>query len=80
MSLVCHQTGHLDLRTMGDASTSAAISRLKQEMDSLRQQQRDALDQATFVGMTSDEAIDFDERSDKVLRLLQQVSILQEQP
>jgi len=47
---------------MGESQpeTVAAIHKLKQDIDSLSEQQAEALKTATFVGMTSDEVIEYD--------------------
>ena len=53
-----------------------AIHRLKQDIDSLGEQQAEALKTATFVGMTSDEVIEYDKRAEKITELIQRLALL----
>lgn len=63
-----------------ESETGAAIQRLQQEIDSLGQQQAEALKTATFVGMTSDEATEYDERGEKITELIRQLKLLRKGP
>jgi len=54
-----------------------AIQRLEQEIDSLSEQQAEALRTATFVGTTADEANEYDERHQKITDLVQQLALAQ---
>lgn len=58
-------------------STTEAVHALKTEIDRLTNLQSDALKQATFVGMTPDEAKDYDARRDQILGLVQQLATLE---
>jgi len=59
---------------MADPSdTVAAIHRIKQEIDELTEMQAEALKTATFVGMTSDGARDYDERRQRIAGLVQEL-------
>jgi hypothetical protein len=55
----------------------AAIYKLKQEIDSLSEQQAEAIDAATFVGMTSDEVIEFDKRAEERTEMIRHLTLLQ---
>jgi hypothetical protein len=57
--------------------TVAAIYKLKQDIDSLGEQQAEALKTATFVGMTSDEVIEYDTRGEKITEMIRQLRLLQ---
>jgi hypothetical protein len=59
------------------SETVAAIHRLKQDIDSLSEQQAEALTTATFVGMTSDEVTEYDKRGEKITELIRQLTLLQ---
>jgi hypothetical protein len=57
--------------------TVAAIHRLKQDIDSLGEQQSEALKNATFVGMTPDEVIEYDKRGETRTELIRRLTLLQ---
>ena len=57
--------------------TVAAIDKLKQDIHSLSEQQAEALKTATFVGMTSDEVIEYDKRGEKIKEMIRQLTFLQ---
>jgi small ligand-binding sensory domain FIST len=59
------------------SETKAAIYRLKEEIHSLSEQQAEALKTATFVGMTSDEVIEYDRRGEKITEMIRQLKLLQ---
>lgn len=59
------------------SETVATILRLKQDIDSLGKQQAEALKIATFVGMTSDEVIEYDKRGEKITELIRDLRLLQ---
>jgi hypothetical protein len=59
------------------SETVAAIHRLKQDIDSLSEQQAEALKTATFVGMTPDELVEYDKRGEKITELIRQLTLLQ---
>lgn len=60
------------------SQTAETIHRLKQEIDKLTEQQTEALKMATYVGMTPDEAAEYDERRGKILQYVQDLKILEE--
>lgn len=57
--------------------TVAAVHRIKEEIDRLTEQQSHALKQATFVGMTPDEAKEYDDRRAQITRLIRELEALQ---
>jgi len=59
------------------SETVEAIHRLKQDIDSLGEQQAEALQTAMFMGMTPSEVIEYDERGDKITELIRQLTLLQ---
>jgi hypothetical protein len=60
-----------------ESETVAAIYKLKQDIHSLSEQQAEARKTATFVGMTSDEVIEYDKRSEKIAEMIRQLTFLQ---
>jgi hypothetical protein len=50
----------------------SVIHRLKEEIHSLTKRQSEALLTATYVGMTPDEAKEYDSRRDEILKLVEQ--------
>ena len=52
--------------------TVAAVHRLKREIDQLTQEQVEALKSATYLGMTAEQAKQYDERRKNITRLVQQ--------
>jgi len=60
------------------SQTTDAIHRLKEEIDKLTKQQSDALQLATLVGMTPDEAEEYDQRRKKILEYVQDLKVLEE--
>ena len=59
------------------SNTVEAVHRVKQEIDKLTEEQVEALKQATFVGMTPDEAKEYDERRKRITVLVQQLATLE---
>ena len=59
------------------SSTTDAIHKLKLEIDHLTQLQTDAIKSATFVGMTPDEAKEYDARRENIFKLVQQLQTLE---
>ena len=55
------------------AEIGAAGERLKEEIERLTEQQSEALRAATYIGMTPDEAREYDERRDYILTLLREL-------
>ncbi len=55
----------------------ANIHHLKEEIDRLTVEQLEALKAATFVGMTRDEAKEYDERRAKIIRLIDELRQLE---
>jgi hypothetical protein len=57
--------------------TVLAVQQLKREIDRLTQVQADALKSATFIGMTPDEAKEYDERRQKIRELVKELALLE---
>jgi len=57
-----------------------AVHHAKDEIDRLKGQQSDALTRAIYLGMTADEAKEFDERQLRIRELLQELALLEEEP
>jgi len=57
-------------------SVEETVHRLKEEIDTLNQQQSEALKTATYLGMTPDEAQDYDQRRSLITDLVRQLSII----
>jgi len=53
------------------------VHRLKKEIDSLTKKQSEAIQSATYLGMTADEAKEYDSRRDRILKLVEQVRQLE---
>jgi hypothetical protein len=58
-------------------SAASAAHDLKEEIDRLTQEQVKALRMAVFVGMTSGEAQEYDERRTRITRLNQELAALE---
>jgi hypothetical protein len=56
------------------AETTEVTSRLRQEIDDLIDEQTDALQRATFIGMTRNDAKMYDARWQTITRLTQQLA------
>jgi hypothetical protein len=59
------------------SKTVAAVYKLKQDIDSLSEQQAEALNTAAFVGMSSDEVIEYDKRGEKITEMIRQLALVQ---
>jgi hypothetical protein len=57
---------------------SQTIHGLKQEINNLTTQQTEALQKAVFVGMTPDEAKEYDERRRRISKYIRDLKVLQE--
>jgi len=57
--------------------TTEVMSRLRQEIDDLIDEQTEALKRATFIGMTADDARSYDARRQTIVLLLQQLAEMQ---
>jgi len=53
------------------------VHHLKKEIDSLTKKQSEAIQSATYLGMTADEAKEYDSRRDQILKLVEQVRQLE---
>ena len=53
------------------------VHRLKKEIDSLTKKQSEAIQSATYLGMTADEAKEYDSRRDQILKLVEQMRQLE---
>lgn len=63
---------------MRTSRTAEAIHHLKEEIDKLTEQQTEALNLAIYVGMTPDEAAEYDERRSTILQYVQDLKTLEE--
>jgi hypothetical protein len=69
--------GVVAARNSRDGSdTVDAVHAVKQQIDSLTEKQIDSLKQATYVGMTTDEATDYDERRNTIVKLIAELKAL----
>jgi hypothetical protein len=57
-------------------STVSEVQRLKHEIDRLTRLQADALQHAIYLGMTPNEAKEYDERRSMLTRLVEQLGAL----
>jgi len=62
----------------GPSDSVEAVHRLKEEIGKLTLQQSKALRMATLVGMTPDEAQDYDARRKLILKYVQDLAVLEE--
>lgn len=60
------------------SDTVEAVHRLKEEIDKLTLQQAKALRMATLVGMTPDEALEYDARRKLILKYVHDLAVLEE--
>jgi hypothetical protein len=60
------------------SETATAIHRLKEEIDKLTTHQAETLQMAIYVGMTPDEATEYDERRRRILAYVQDLRMLEE--
>ena len=60
------------------SETAEVIHRLKEEIDKLTEQQADALKTATYLGMTTDEAKEYEQRREKILEFVKDLKMLEE--
>ena len=58
------------------SDTVALVHHIKQQIDALTEQQAEALKQATYIGMTPDEAEEYDGRRKKITALVEELSEL----
>jgi hypothetical protein len=54
--------------------TVALVHQIKQQIDALAEQQPEALKQATYIGMTPDEAEEYDGRRKKITALVEELN------
>ena len=59
------------------ASTVASVERLKEKIDTLTEEQAQALQTATYLGMTPDEATEYDHRRSRILTLIEELERLE---
>ena len=59
------------------SSTVDAVHRLKQEIDRLTEQQAKALQAAIYLGMTPDQAKEYEQRRKEITELISQLSLLE---
>lgn len=60
----------------GPVATKITIEDVKAEIDLLTAQQTNALQMATFLGMTPEEAKEYDNRRSRITRLVKQLAML----
>jgi len=60
------------------SETTETIHRLKEEIDKLTEQQSAALKAATYLGMTTDEAKEYEQRRERILDYVKDLKILEE--
>lgn len=58
--------------------TTETIHKIKEEIEKLTEQQNEALQSATYLGMTTDEAKEYEERRDRILSLVESPALLEE--
>ncbi len=56
----------------------ATVHNLKEEIDRLTEEQTEAMKSATFIGLTTDEAKEYEDRRSKILQLVDQLRMLEE--
>jgi len=60
----------------GPVATKITMDDVKAEIDLLTAQQTNALQMATFLGMTPEEAKEYDNRRSRITRLVKQLAML----
>lgn len=60
------------------SKTTKTIHLIKEEIDNLTEQQNQALKTATYLGMTTDEAKEYEQRRDRILGLVESLALLEE--
>jgi len=60
-----------------DPEPIAAIRRLREEMAQLRDHQSKALQASMYVGMTREQALDYDNRQQRIFHILRALTLLQ---
>jgi hypothetical protein len=69
--------GDVAARNSRDGSNTVnAVHTVKQQIDTLTEKQIDALKHATYLGMTPDEAQDYDERRKTIVKLVAELKAL----
>ena len=59
-----------------NSNTVTAVHRIKEEIDKLIEAQTDAIKRATYLGMTPDEATEYNERRGRITQLIQELESL----
>lgn len=66
------------MQSAGPPNTvTTAVHRIKQEIDSLTEQQSKALEMAIYLGMAPEEAREYDQRRKKIVALVQELAEMQ---
>ncbi len=60
------------------AETVELMQNIKKEIDQLAEQQSESLKTATYLGMSSEEAREYDDRRDRIAELTRQLESLQD--
>lgn len=66
------------MQAIDPSDTVVLIQRLRQEVAQLTEQQSKALKGAVYVGMTADEAEEYDERRQQITRIISQLMMLEQ--
>jgi hypothetical protein len=59
------------------STTTETVHKLKQDIDRLTELQAAALKSATYLGMTPDEAKEYDQRREEILKLVERLTMLE---
>lgn len=62
---------------VGMADTGESVKRLKVEIDTLADEQAEALRSATYIGITPQQDKDYDDRRSRILSLMREVERLE---
>lgn len=68
----------MPMNSHSSPDTVQTIHQLKQEIERLGQQQSEALKTATYVGMTPEEARQYDTRRQKITKLVEELKLLKD--
>ena len=65
------------MNSLNPSDTVSAVHQLKQDIDTLTEKQAQALRMAVYVGMTPDEASEYDERRQRITQLVQELAAME---
>jgi uncharacterized protein YeaC (DUF1315 family) len=66
------------MNSLNPSDTVSAVHQLKQEIDTLTEEQAQALRTAVYVGMTPEEAREYDERRQRITQMVQELALLEQ--